>query len=58
MLLPISMSALPWICDGETGFILREPQDQRELASLIHRIQGDSTLRLSVGAAASRLTSL
>ena len=42
------------IRDGETGFILRDPQDQRELASLIHRIQGDGTLRLSVGAAASR----
>jgi glycosyltransferase involved in cell wall biosynthesis len=42
------------IRDGETGFILRDPQDQRELAPLIHRIQGDGTLRLSVGAAASR----
>ena len=28
--------------------------DQRELASLIRRIQADDTLRLSVGAAASR----
>jgi len=42
------------IRDGETGFILRDPQDHSELASLIHRIQGDGTLRRSVGAAASR----
>ena len=42
------------IRDGETGFILRDPQDQVELASLIRRIQGDGTLRLLVGAAASR----
>ena len=42
------------IHDGETGFILRDPQDQTELASLIRRIQADDTLRLSVGAAASR----
>jgi glycosyltransferase involved in cell wall biosynthesis len=42
------------IRDGETGFILRDPQDQTELASLIRRIQADDTLRLSVGAAASR----
>ena len=41
------------IRDGETGFILRDPQDQTELASLIRRIQADDTLRLSVGAAAS-----
>jgi UDP-glucose:(heptosyl)LPS alpha-1,3-glucosyltransferase len=42
------------IRDGETGFILRDPQDQTALASHIRRIQVDDTLRLSVGAAASR----
>jgi glycosyltransferase involved in cell wall biosynthesis len=42
------------IHDGETGFILRDPQDQVELASLIRRIQAEDTLRLLVGAAASR----
>jgi glycosyltransferase involved in cell wall biosynthesis len=42
------------IHDGETGFILRDPQDQVELASLIRRIQAEDTLRLPVGAAASR----
>jgi glycosyltransferase involved in cell wall biosynthesis len=42
------------ICDGETGYILRDPQDQSELASIIRRLQAGQTLRLSVGAAASR----
>ncbi|MGA3200269.1 MAG: glycosyltransferase family 4 protein [Halobacteriota archaeon] len=42
------------IRDGETGFILRDPQDQLELAHLIRRFQAEETLRLSVGAAASR----
>jgi glycosyltransferase involved in cell wall biosynthesis len=41
------------IRDGETGFILRNPQDQSELASLIRRIQVEDTLRLSVGEVAS-----
>ena len=39
--------------DAETGFILRDPQDQVELASLIRRIQAEDTLRLSMGAVAS-----
>jgi glycosyltransferase involved in cell wall biosynthesis len=42
------------IRDGETGFILRDPQNQLELAPLIRRIQAEDPLRLSVGAAASR----
>jgi glycosyltransferase involved in cell wall biosynthesis len=42
------------IREGETGFILRDPQDQLELASLIRRTQAEDTLRLSIGAAASR----
>jgi glycosyltransferase involved in cell wall biosynthesis len=42
------------IRDAETGFILRDPQDQVELASLIRRIQADDTLRASMGAAASQ----
>jgi glycosyltransferase involved in cell wall biosynthesis len=41
------------IRDGETGFILRDPQDYLELASLIRRIQAKNGLRLSIGAAAS-----
>ena len=39
--------------DAQTGFILRDPQDQVELASLIRRIQADDTLRLSMGTIAS-----
>ena len=42
------------IRDGETGFVLRDPQDHLELASLVRRIQTESPLRLSIGAAASR----
>jgi UDP-glucose:(heptosyl)LPS alpha-1,3-glucosyltransferase len=42
------------IRDGETGFILRDPQNHLELASLIRRIQAENALRLSTGAAASR----
>jgi len=40
--------------DAQTGFILRDPQDQVELASLIRRIQAEAALRHSMGAAASR----
>lgn len=40
--------------DGETGFILRDPQDHLQLAQLIRRIYADQTLRLAVGQAASR----
>ena len=39
--------------DAQTGFILRDPKDQVELASLIRRIQADDTLRLSMGTVAS-----
>jgi glycosyltransferase involved in cell wall biosynthesis len=42
------------IRDGETGFILRDPQDHLELASHIRRIQAEKGLRLSMGAAASQ----
>jgi glycosyltransferase involved in cell wall biosynthesis len=38
---------------GETGFILRDPQDEFELATLIRSIQASDRLRLSIGAAAS-----
>lgn len=41
------------IRDGETGFILRDPHDHLQLASLISRIQAESWLRVSMGAAAS-----
>jgi glycosyltransferase involved in cell wall biosynthesis len=42
------------IRDGETGFILCNPRDHSELASLIRRIQAGDSLRQSMGAAASR----
>jgi UDP-glucose:(heptosyl)LPS alpha-1,3-glucosyltransferase len=42
------------IHDGETGFILRDPQDQLELARLICRIYEEKTLRLAMGEAASQ----
>lgn len=42
------------ICDGSTGFLLRNPQDHLKLASLIRRIQAEDAMRLSVGNAASR----
>jgi glycosyltransferase involved in cell wall biosynthesis len=41
------------IRDGETGFILRDPQDHLELASLIRQIQAENNQRLAIGAAAS-----
>jgi UDP-glucose:(heptosyl)LPS alpha-1,3-glucosyltransferase len=40
--------------DGETGLILRDPQDHLQLAHLIHRIYMDQPLRLAMGGAASR----
>ena len=42
------------IHDGKTGFILRDPQDSLELASLIRRIQGEDALRFSIGQAAAQ----
>lgn len=42
------------IHDGETGFILRDPQDQLELARLIRRIYEEKTLGLAMGEAASQ----
>jgi glycosyltransferase involved in cell wall biosynthesis len=42
------------IQDGETGFILRDPQDQLELARLIRRMYEEKTLRLAMGEAASQ----
>ena len=41
------------IRDGETGYILRNPQDQLELASLIRSFQADDALRLAIGKAAA-----
>lgn len=40
--------------DGSTGFILRDPRDHIQLASLIRRICTDENLRTAVGTAASR----
>jgi UDP-glucose:(heptosyl)LPS alpha-1,3-glucosyltransferase len=42
------------IRDGETGFILRNPQDHVQLSHLIRRIYLDPTLRQGVGESASR----
>jgi glycosyltransferase involved in cell wall biosynthesis len=39
---------------GETGFILHDPQDPIELASLIRRIQTEDSLHISMGSAAAR----
>jgi glycosyltransferase involved in cell wall biosynthesis len=40
--------------DGETGFVLRDPQDHLQLANLIRRIFTDEALRREMGEAASR----
>jgi D-inositol-3-phosphate glycosyltransferase len=40
--------------DGETGFILADPQDHVQVAHLIRRAYSDPTLRQGVGEAASR----
>lgn len=42
------------IDDGETGFILADPQDHVQLAHLIRRVYSDPTLRQRVAEAASR----
>lgn len=42
------------IRDGETGFILHDPQDHTQLANLIRRSYMDETLRREMGEAASR----
>ncbi len=42
------------IRDGETGFILRDPQDHLQLARLIRRLYADESLRQTMGDAASR----
>jgi glycosyltransferase involved in cell wall biosynthesis len=40
--------------DGETGFVLRDPQDDSVIARLIHRLYTDETLRVAMGDAAAR----
>ena len=42
------------ICDGETGFILRDPQDHLELARLIYRVYTEKSLGQVMGEAAFR----
>ena len=49
-----SAGASELITDGETGFILHDPQDQLELAHRIRTIQAGDALRLAMGEAASR----
>lgn len=40
--------------DGETGFILRDPQDDLQLANLIRRLFEDKPFRCEIGETASR----
>lgn len=42
------------IRDGETGLLLRDPQDHRELARLLRRLAADPSLRSRMGTAASQ----
>ena len=42
------------ISDGEDGFVLQNPEDEKEIAVLLHRLVEDSVLRAGVGERASR----
>lgn len=42
------------IRDGETGLILRDPQDYLRLSQMIRRLCGDEALRVAMGEAASQ----
>jgi UDP-glucose:(heptosyl)LPS alpha-1,3-glucosyltransferase len=42
------------IRDGETGFLLQDPRDFRQLSRLLRQIAGDPALRSRVGLAASK----
>jgi len=46
--------ATEMVRDGETGFILRDPRDHLQLASLIRRVFTDEALRREIGEAAAR----
>ena len=42
------------ILDGQNGFVLRDPEDPRELATLLRRIYSDAALRIKIANAATR----
>jgi glycosyltransferase involved in cell wall biosynthesis len=41
------------ICDGEDGFVLRDPEDSRELAALLNKLYSNIALRLKIGVQAA-----
>ena len=42
------------ILDGQNGFVLRDPEDPRELAMLLRQIYSDAALRIKIANAATR----
>ena len=42
------------ILDGQNGFVLRDPEDPRELAKLLRQIYSDAALRIKIANAATR----
>src|SRR5258705_6573225 len=42
------------ILDGQNGFVLRDPEDPRELATLLRQIYSDAALRIKIANAATR----
>jgi UDP-glucose:(heptosyl)LPS alpha-1,3-glucosyltransferase len=42
------------ILHGQNGFVLRDPEDPRELATLLRQIYSDVSLRIKIASAASR----
>jgi len=50
----VQAGATEMVRDGETGFVLTDPQDHTHLAQLIRRLYADSALRAGMGEAASR----
>ena len=42
------------ILDGQNGFVLRDPEDPRELATLLRQIYSDISLRIKIANAATR----
>jgi glycosyltransferase involved in cell wall biosynthesis len=45
-----------YVADGETGFLLNDPQDPAEIAGFVRRLHGDAQLRETIGQAAARFT--
>ncbi len=42
------------ILDGQNGFVLRDPEDPRELATLLRQVYSDVSLRIKIANAATR----